>query len=111
VFNRAFLLSVTKGDQLYFDYSAYDPDLHDKFANTTVVVSYSAPRMSISVPTGFHSTDQSDSQERLFPLAYRGWSYAGYNGNSPRATAPIDESLLVFDEDRYPDRDKVKDDC
>lgn len=93
----SFTIAVTQGDQLFFDYSAYDPSLKDQVGNKTVVVYYGDPTASIAVPSAFHS----ESSQQLFPVAYRGWSTVGYNGNRGRALVPIDESLLVLQPDQY----------
>ncbi|MEY2415462.1 MAG: hypothetical protein QOH53_796, partial [Ilumatobacteraceae bacterium] len=38
----------------------------------------------------------------IFPVAYRGWGYAGYNGDGDRAAAPITESDFVINPSDYP---------
>lgn len=40
----------------------------------------------------------------IFPVPYRGWAAAGYNGDGARATAPIDESAFVLDPDKLKDK-------
>lgn len=86
-------LNVSQGEELYFTYSTTDPTLGSKLANPTAVVTYSGTTTEISVPTAFFSATTTN----LFGQSYRGWSYAGYNGNGDRATQPIDEGRLLFD--------------
>src|SRR5262249_15677004 len=78
--------------ELFFDYSAYDPSLAGQLTNKTVVVTYGDPSTSpaIPVPSDFHSA----SAPGLFGQRYRGWAYAGYNGNRDRAAQAIDETAL-----------------
>ena len=96
--NAQFDLDVSQGDELYFDYSTLDPALKDKLHAATVVA-YGDPTLvpTLPVPSALHSA----AITGLYAQPYRGWAYAGYNGNRDRAVQPIDESLLVFDKDTY----------
>lgn len=38
----------------------------------------------------------------VFPEPYRGWGIAGYNGDGPLATQPVDPSRLIFNKNDYP---------
>ncbi|HEY0603173.1 MAG TPA: SpvB/TcaC N-terminal domain-containing protein, partial [Herpetosiphonaceae bacterium] len=88
-------LAVQADEQLYFTYSTTDPALAVRLANKTVTVAY-AGDPPLAVPSVFFSATTTD----LYGQSYRGWSYAGYNGNGDHATQPIDESRLVLDIDQ-----------
>jgi RHS repeat-associated protein len=90
--NTTVSIAAAAGDALYFDYSAYDPDLGGQLINKTVLASYGTPGTdpTFVVPSAFHS----GSRAGIFPQPYRGWAVAGYNGNRARATEPIHESDL-----------------
>ncbi|MEV6815219.1 SpvB/TcaC N-terminal domain-containing protein, partial [Micromonospora sp. NPDC051296] len=86
--DAAFPLEVTAGDQLYFDFSVADPAL--ALTAATVQVDGSG------VPSAVHRA----AAQGLLAQPYRGWTYAGYNGNRDRAGQPVVEADLapVFDE-------------
>jgi hypothetical protein len=89
-------VSVTEGDELFFDFSTLDPTLR------TFLVGHSVQVDAVTVPSAFHSS----AAEGAFPQPYRGWAAAGYNGNRDRATLPIVQTDLVVDEsfgDQLPD--------
>ena len=86
----SFDLPVTAGDQLYFDYSAADPTLASQITGESVQVTYSG-QAPVTVPSALHSA----TAPGVLPEAYRGWAYAGYNGDGDRATQPIVESDLT----------------
>ncbi|HEY0736351.1 MAG TPA: SpvB/TcaC N-terminal domain-containing protein, partial [Herpetosiphonaceae bacterium] len=88
-------LNVQAGEQLYFTYSTTDPALAARLANKTVTIAY-AGDPPLAVPSAFFSATTTN----LYGQSYRGWSYAGYNGNGDRAAQPIDESRLLLDIDQ-----------
>lgn len=104
--NNAFTVDVTQGDKLYFDYSSYNPEFSPNLTNRTVRGVFGDPQVnpSFPLPTGFHS----EVVHGLFPGAYRGWGVAGYNGNRERAALPIQEDLLVFNQDDWQAPDAQK---
>ena len=79
-------VNVAQDDEIFFDFSIADPDLGTKITAASVQVNGSA------VPSAVHRAAVAD----LFPIAYRGWSVAGYNGNRGYANMPIDESRLTL---------------
>lgn len=85
-------VNVTQGQQLSFSYSTRDQALAAQITGTSATVSY-AGGAATPVPSALFATTTAE----LFGQSYRGWSYAGYNGNRARAAQPIDESRLVFD--------------
>ncbi|MFL6653730.1 MAG: toxin TcdB middle/N-terminal domain-containing protein, partial [Sulfurifustis sp.] len=84
--------NVTQGDQLFFDISSRDPSFASKVSSFGVTVG-TVPDSQV-VPAVLHTPAPSG----LFPQPYRGWGAAGYNGNSPRDTQPIDQSVLVVND-------------
>jgi RHS repeat-associated protein len=92
--NAQFDVGVTQGDQLFFDFSVYDPQLAARLSNPSVAVVYGDPsqKPTTPVPSALHSA----VVPGLFAEPYRGWTYVGYNGNRDRATQPINESLLTL---------------
>jgi RHS repeat-associated protein len=91
-----FFLGVRRLDQLFFDFSVRDPELAKKIAGASVRV-LRIPTLPITVPSAVHAAQFPGFQGQ----PYRGWSYAGYNGNEGRASQPIVEADLreKFDED------------
>jgi RHS repeat-associated protein len=92
----AFPIRVSRGDELYFDYSTRDPRL-GRVLDAKVRVEYSRAGESIveEAPSALHRpASEVETGNGLFGQPYRGWSYAAYNGNGERATEPIVESLL-----------------
>ena len=84
-------VDVQEGDVLYFDYSTRDPELAATVTSAAVEVHYGGAG-SVPVPSAIHSSASSN----LFAQPYRGWAYAGYNGNRDRANQPIVEGDLVL---------------
>jgi RHS repeat-associated protein len=80
-------LDVAEGDELFFDFSVRDPAL----ALTAAAVRAGGAE----VPSAVHRA----ATQGLLASAYRGWQYAGYNGNRDRAGQPVAEADLtpVFD--------------
>lgn len=87
--DASFDLPVSQGDQLFFDFSASDPQLGSKITSESVQVAYPGAD-PVTVPSALHSA----AAPGVLPEAYRGWTYAGYNGNGDRASQPIIESDL-----------------
>ncbi|MFZ3090664.1 MAG: SpvB/TcaC N-terminal domain-containing protein [Nitrospirota bacterium] len=105
--NVQFDIDVTQGDRLYFDFSSYDPALRSKITNSSVEVTYDTIYGPwLPVPSALHNTVDT----KLYPQAYRGWAFAGYNGNRGRASQPVNEGLLTDAalEDSYKQQDISK---
>ncbi len=77
-------LDVSARDQVYFDFSVRDPNL--SISSATVDVD------GDSAPSAVHKA----AAAGLLPAPYRGWQYAGYNGNRDRALQPINEDDLAL---------------
>lgn len=97
--------AVTLNEQLYFDLSVRDPRLFDRIQSTSMVVSFGDPNVDpiIPVPSGLHGNELASA----FPVRYRGWAATAYNGNRDRATQPINQSLLVVDQNYTLDNARV----
>ncbi|RIK42745.1 MAG: hypothetical protein DCC55_07780 [Chloroflexi bacterium] len=108
--NTQLTIDVTAGEPLYFDYSVYDPELRSKLGNADQVrVEFGAQTGTptvVQAPSVLHSS----SAPGLFGQPYRGWAYAGYNGNRDRAEQPIVEADLQqqFNEDSTYDPEQAK---
>ena len=83
-------LSVEKDERLFFDFSSIDPTISRRLSQDVQIADLDNPNDFSRVPVGVHGT----AVANVFPLSYRGWSFAGYNGKGDRADHPIDESLL-----------------
>ena len=88
--DESFQLDVTDSDELFFDFSALDPELAGRLSAPSVQVE------GDDVPSALHRS----TFPGLMAQPYRGWGHAGYNGNRARAEAPITEADLeqTFDE-------------
>ncbi len=86
------------GTQYWFDLSVAQPGLGSQWLSGRINIS-GDPNNSVYVPSARHWTFV---PEQVFPPAYRGWAYAGYNAADGREDNPIDESRLAFDVNDYP---------
>ncbi|MEJ2209522.1 MAG: SpvB/TcaC N-terminal domain-containing protein, partial [Anaerolineae bacterium] len=89
---------VLGGSEYWFDLSVGQPGLGIQWLSGSIDISPDPNHPDI-VPSARH---WSYVPEHVFPPSYRGWGYAGYNGADGREDASIDESLLVFNRDNYP---------
>lgn len=79
-------VTAPAGEALYADITAASPGLGAKIQSADVSVNGAA-----AVPATVHAP----TAEGVFGRLYRGWSYAGYNGNRDRATQPIKQEDLT----------------
>jgi RHS repeat-associated protein len=79
-----------KGDVLFFSFAARDPNALTLVGKDCAV--QVGPSQHTSAPSALYAA----GGEGLFPQAFRNWDTFGYNGNSPRDTKAIDQSLLVW---------------
>jgi RHS repeat-associated protein len=82
----------------WFDVTMRDPALSEKVTMTGFTLVNGTPAQDISVPATLHWT----GRQGIFPLAYRGWAVAGYNGDGDRATQPIHENDFTIDTSNLP---------
>lgn len=90
--------TVTTNDELFFEIDSRDTDFSSKITNIETVI-------------GTQSVTAGINQRALSGLAgqsFRGWSYFGYNGSSPRDITPINQDLLVLNPDPHQDFTAVK---
>src|SRR2546430_875462 len=85
-----FRSDVHKDDRLFFAFSAFDPQLTAKVTDTTAHVTEPG-KPAVTVPSALHG----GATPGLLAEPYRGWTYAGYNGNKDRAAQPIAEGDLT----------------
>jgi len=87
------LVAVVKlWDTLYFEYHGSNYLLAENNLLAAVIVGEDTLNASL-----FSTINPANE---IFGPLYRGWGYFDYNGNSDRATSPIDESLLKLTEIR-----------
>jgi len=82
-------LTLTNGEDYWFDLSVRNPSLSDKLSNPTVTLRWSENNVAkhLDVPVTLNAA----GQQGIFPLAHRGWGYAGYRAEAPRGTEIIHE--------------------
>lgn len=90
-------VEASKGTAYWFDLSIADPVLGDQVTGSAVRVDGAV------VPSARHWAGAQD----LFPLSYRGWGYAGYNGEDrndgeDRENTAIVQDDLRIDSSNYP---------
>ncbi|MDQ1495831.1 MAG: hypothetical protein QOG69_2314, partial [Actinomycetota bacterium] len=71
----------------WFDVTIRDAALSDKVSMTGFTLTDGTPADDIAAPAVLRWT----GRQGIFPLAYRGWAVAGYNGDGSRATQPLVE--------------------
>lgn len=100
--NVSVTFDAVKGEELFFDYSVFSPELSDwlSFPTYPVAVAYDPDSIDPPAPGPlFFSVSGvmhgSTRPGLLHGLPYRGWSVFGYNGNRERAAQPIDEGVVA----------------
>jgi RHS repeat-associated protein len=84
-------LKLTSGAAYWFDLSIRNQFLSDGTGGQVVQL-----RLSDNTTRNVPSVLNWSGRQSYFPLAYRGWGFAGYNGDGARAQQPIDESAFVI---------------
>lgn len=94
-------VDLDQGEDYWFAITVPDPQISEKVLGSSVKLSWKDgdATTSATVP----STRYWAGRQGVFPLAYRGWAYAGYDGDGDRASQPIVESDFEFDQDDFPD--------
>lgn len=82
----------------WFDVTIRNPALSDKVAMTDFTLINGTPAQNIAVPATLYWT----GRQGMFPLPYRGWAVAGYNGDGNRATSPINQNDFTIDTSNLP---------
>jgi hypothetical protein len=88
--NVSFDIDVEEDDQVFFDYSCFDPDLAPKIGHRVVEVTFDGTTFD-EAPSAFRNA----IRQGVFPQPYRGWAVVGYKGDPPRGDQPIVEADLV----------------
>ena len=91
-------VTIKNGVDYWFDFSVTDPALSGAVAENSVELQWddNGPQTR-SVPSAYWST----GAQSIFPVPYRGWGYAGYNGDGDRANAPITPSSFTISNDTF----------
>jgi RHS repeat-associated protein len=95
--------AIQANTDYWFDVTIRDPALSDKTALAGFKLVNGTPADDISVPATLYWT----GRQGIFPLPYRGWAVAGYNGDGDRATQPIHEDDFVIDPSTLPTATQV----
>ena len=79
----------------WVDVTIADPNVSDFVTSSSVVLrpNGAADATQDVTPT---STLRVAGRQGIFPLAYRGWAVAGYNGNGAAASTALDENAFVI---------------
>jgi RHS repeat-associated protein len=92
-------VAVNSSTSYWFDLSVRNPDLSDKITSETLQLKYNdGTDHTVDVPHALHWA----GRQGVFPIAWRGWAYAGYNADGAKETAPIDPSAFVFNQADFP---------
>jgi hypothetical protein len=100
--------ALVSGRDYWFDVTVRDPHLSEVVTLNDFDLRPDATATAVNdidVPGVLHSS----GRQGVFPLAYRGWAVAGYNGNGAAATAPIDPSAFVIDPNSLPNTSDAPD--
>ena len=87
----------------WFDVTIRDAALSAKVSLAGFALTNGTPAEDITVPATLRWT----GSQGIFPLAYRGWAVAGYNGDGDRATDPINENDFTIDTSNLPTETEV----
>ncbi len=91
--------TLVNGTNYWFDFSVRDPGLSDKTSGPAVQLRWNdGAAQTRDVPSVLNWA----GHQGIFPISYRGWGFAGYNGDSTRAAQPIDETALVLNPADFP---------
>jgi RHS repeat-associated protein len=92
-------VALHNGTNYWFDLSVRNPVLSDKIVSSSVQLKYNdGTDHTVDVPSTRHWA----GRQSVFPIAYRGWAFAGYNADGAKETAPIDPSAFVFNPADFP---------
>jgi RHS repeat-associated protein len=100
-FVPAFEMETISGGKYFFDFCVKDADIACYITGTGASAYYPPPVTTPPTPPeyiGLPSARFSARHANLKAEEFRGWACFAYNGNGKRAEEPIDEDLLVIDE-------------
>jgi len=94
---------ITQGADYWFDVTIRDPQSSDE--NTMLTGFVLRPDSAIDGTTDINvpGTLHLRGQQGVFPLAYRGWSVAGYTADGPLADSAIDQTVFENFRNDFPD--------
>jgi RHS repeat-associated protein len=93
-------VTLEDGVDYWFDFSVTDPALSGTVTGNSVQLQWNdGGAKTENVPSAYWST----GVQSIFPVPYRGWGYAGYNGDGSRATDPITPSAFTIDNSSFDD--------
>ena len=90
-------IDFVAGTEYWFDVSIRNPALSERVYFTSFLLTDRDDETDNDLypPAALHWT----GRQGIFPLAYRGWAVAGYNGDGLRATQAMNEGDFVIDID------------
>src|SRR6266542_2147013 len=93
-------VTLATGTNYWFDFSIREPGLSNKTSGQAVQLRWddAGTAKTEDVPSVLNWA----GQQGFFPISYRGWGYAGYNGDGARATAAINEPDFVVNAADFP---------
>ncbi|HZC27936.1 MAG TPA: SpvB/TcaC N-terminal domain-containing protein, partial [Actinopolymorphaceae bacterium] len=90
--------TLANGTAYWFDLTVRGADLPSAVGGSSVTVDYNdGTDHSVTVPSARHWADA----KGVFPVSYRGWGYAGYNGQG-KEDQPLDPDAFVFHQADFP---------
>ena len=95
-------VGIANGGNYWFDVTIRDPAVSDKVTLASFVLrpdGATDATKDVTAPATLHWM----GRQGIFPLAYRGWAVAGYNGNGAAATTRIDETAFDIQTNNLPD--------
>ncbi len=95
-------VEVVEGQFYWFDVTSSDPRVGPLLRVDAEAGS------DVDAAVRWPMTPVNDDQATVFPQPYRGWAYAGYNGDGARADQRLYEDDFRFREDDYPDEEADK---
>ncbi len=90
-------LALVAGASYWFDISIRDPGMSSGAGQQSVQL-IAPGNNTLTVPSALNLA----GAQGYFPLSYRGWGFAGYNGDGARASQPIDETAFVVNPADFP---------
>ncbi len=90
----------------WFDLTVRDPDVSDKITGNNVTLTWTenGEDKTRDVPETLNWA----GRQGVFPIAHRGWAYAGYNAQyngTDRSTVALDEASFEFNQSDFPTRE------
>jgi hypothetical protein len=94
----SFDIQVVEGQPYWFDWTTRSPEL-GPVLGTDIEVNDGDVPFARHWPRLLAGDEEMDA----YPQPYRGWGYAGYNGDGDRATRSMDEAAFVLKKSEFPE--------